>query len=175
MKKTALLVIDVQRAMFENYGPVYQGEQVIQRICGLLSRAREAGAPVIFVQHCTGSGPFKPDTPGWRIHPALTPEASEVVVQKRTPNSFKDTTLEAEIKRAAAGTLVITGMQTEFCVDTTCRAAFDRGYKVVLAEDAHTTFDTPLLSAKLIVAHHNNVLGEFFVERRPADKIRFSR
>jgi nicotinamidase-related amidase len=172
--KAALLVIDVQCAMFDVYGPPYEGEQVVERICGLIANARQSGAPVIFVQHCTEDGPFQPGTPGWRIYPALAPCASDAVIQKRTPNCFKDTALEAELQRAGAQTLVIAGMQTEFCVDTACRAAFDRGYTVILAEDAHTTFDTPALSAQQIIRHHNRVLGHAFAVRMPAGQVDFS-
>jgi nicotinamidase-related amidase len=170
---TALLVIDVQCAMFDTYGPPYQGEQVVERICGLIARARQAGAPVMFVQHCTETGAFQPGTPGWWIHPALAPRDGEVVIQKRTPNCFKDTTLDKEMERAGVRTLVIAGMQTEFCVDTTCRAAFDRGYGVILAEDAHTTFDTSTLSALQIISHHNEILGECFAVRMPASCVDF--
>ena len=67
----------------------------------------------------------------------------------------------------------VAGMQTEFCIDTNCRAAFDLGYKVVLAKDGHTTFDTPVLSAAQIIAHHNRTLNGSFVELAAADDIVF--
>ena len=64
-------------------------------------------------------------------------------------------------------------MQTEYCIDTNCRAAADLGYKVVLAKDAHTTFDTPVLSAAQIIAHHNRTLDGSFVELAAAGDIAF--
>ena len=60
-------------------------------------------------------------------------------------------------------------MQTEYCVDTSCRAAADLGYKVVLVRDGHSTFDNGVLTAEKIVAHHNRTLGGGgFVELKDA-------
>jgi len=64
-------------------------------------------------------------------------------------------------------------MQTGYCIDTNCRAAADLGYKVVFAKDAHTTFDTPVLSAAQIIAHHNRTLHGSFVELAAAGDIEF--
>ena len=62
---------------------------------------------------------------------------------------------------AAAGIerVIVAGLQTEFCIDTTCRAAMAPGLRVVLVSDGHTTFDTPDLSAAQIIAHHNRTLA----------------
>ncbi len=54
--------------------------------------------------------------------------------------------------------LAITGLQTEFCVDATARAALSRGYEVSLVADAHTTGDA-VMSAEIIIRHHNYALG----------------
>jgi nicotinamidase-related amidase len=64
-------------------------------------------------------------------------------------------------------------MQTEFCVDTAVRSAFERDYQVTLVSDGHTTFDTPALEAERIVAHHNQTLGNGFATLSPAAAIRF--
>lgn len=55
-------------------------------------------------------------------------------------------------------------MKTEFCVDTTCRAAAGLGLRPILVADAHTTTDSPLLSAQAIIEHHNRTLGGAFAE-----------
>ncbi len=64
-------------------------------------------------------------------------------------------------------------MQTEMCIDSACRAAKALGYRVVLADDAHTTFDTKVLPAERIVAHHNATLDGAFVELAKTADIRF--
>ena len=67
--------------------------------------------------------------------------------------------------------LIITGMQTEYCVDTTCRRAYSLGYRVTLVKDAHSTWGTDLLTAPQIIAHHNEVLGGWFAKLKEADEI----
>jgi nicotinamidase-related amidase len=64
-------------------------------------------------------------------------------------------------------------MQTEYCVDSACRAAAALGYRSVLVSDAHTTFDTSVLSAAQIIAHHNLTLGDSFAELALAREVRF--
>lgn len=54
---------------------------------------------------------------------------------------------------------MIAGLKTQYCVDSTCRAARDLGLDAVLVEDAHSCSDTEVLSAEQIVAHHNATLA----------------
>ena len=64
-------------------------------------------------------------------------------------------------------------MQTEMCVDSACRGAAALDYRVVLVADGHTTFDTPVIGAHLIIAHHNRLLAGGFVELAEARQVRF--
>jgi nicotinamidase-related amidase len=171
---TVLLVVDVQLGLFEDFGPLYQGEEVISTIRRLSAEARSAEVPVIYIQHCGNEGEsLDPATAGWRIHPELTPASRDVVIQKRTPDSFKNTDLRRELENRGIKRLVVTGLQTEYCVDTLCRGAFGLGYDVVLVKDAHTTFDSETLTAQEIIAHHNTVLGNWFAELKEASQIVF--
>jgi nicotinamidase-related amidase len=174
MSDVALLVIDVQMFGFGEDSPVYAAESLIARINDLIARAREAGVPVIYVQHCGAEGEIiEPGTPAWEIHPAIAPAEGEPVVQKRHPDAFQETMLQAELASRGGKHLVVAGMQTEYCVDTTCRRAYSLGYDVVLAEDAHSTWDTEHLSAPQIIAHHNATLGGWFVTLKAACDITF--
>lgn len=160
--KSALLVIDVQVAMFDESDPVHEGETLLTTIGGLITRARAAGAPVVFIRHGEGPGtPLAYGTPGWQVHPALRPLPGDVLIDKRTPDSFHETTLQDELAARGVRRLVLTGIQTEMCVDTTCRRAFSLGYDVTLARDAHSTWKSPHLSAQQIIDHHNGVLRWF--------------
>ena len=84
-KETALVVIDMQTILFDPEPP--EAEEVVARINGLASRAREAGVPVVWVQHETASGDLVPDTPGWQLHPGLLAAASDLFVRKKTDRS----------------------------------------------------------------------------------------
>lgn len=173
MSKTALLVIDVQRAMFDEAYPVYEGEALLERLQSLIARARAAGVPVIYVRHGEGPGePLAVGTDGWQIHPAIGPEAGERVIDKQTPDSFHETGLQAELAALGVEHLVVAGIQTEMCVDTTCRRAFSLGYQVTLVQDAHSTLDSATLSAPQIIAHHNGVL-RWFSSLQEAAAVRF--
>ncbi len=174
--KTALVVIDTQVGMFETPGlpPVPNGEQLLENIEGLIRRAREADVAVIHVRHADGPGhPLERGTEGWPIHPRVAPKSGEPVVDKETPDSFLHTTLREELESRGIGRLVLAGMQTEYCVDTTCRMACGLGYDVTLAADAHGTWDDGYLTAAQIVAHHNEVMGNGFAEVVPAAEIPF--
>jgi nicotinamidase-related amidase len=158
----ALLVIDVQQGMFDEQYPIYEDGPLLERIGTLIARARSCGAPVIYVQHNEGPGePLETNTPGWNIHPAIAPMDGDVIIQKRTPDSFHHTKLQSELEKWRVKRLGIAGLQTEMCVDTTCRRAFTLGYDVSLVRDAHSTFDSGALTAVQIIEHHNNVLRWF--------------
>ncbi|HUO61640.1 MAG TPA: cysteine hydrolase family protein [Candidatus Acidoferrales bacterium] len=161
-KNTALLVIDVQLAMFQSSKKKpYLGDEFLARLSKLLHAARSVGVPVVYVQHSSKRGPFVPGKPGWAIHPEIAPHPGEPVVDKHTPDSFKNTELKSVLDELGVHRLIIAGMQTEYCVDTTTRSAFSHDYEVVLVGDGHSTFDTAQLPAESIVAHHNATLHAF--------------
>ena len=102
------------------------------------------------------------------------PWCADVVVQKRHPDSFQGTTLRQELASRTIERLVITGIQTEYCVDTTCRRAYSLGYDVTLVKDAHSTWDSDHLTASQVIAHHNDVLGGWFAALKEASEVEFS-
>ena len=174
--RTALVVIDTQLGMFETPGvpPVPDGERLLRNVEGLIQRAREADVAVIHVRHADGPGhPLERGTRGWPIHPRVAPAQGEPIVDKETPDSFLRTTLGEELESRGIGRLVLAGMQTEYCVDTTCRRAFGLGYEVALASDAHGTWDSEHLSAAEVVSHHNEVMGNGFAEVVSSEEISF--
>ncbi len=165
--KTALMVMDTQLRMFETAGvpPVPDGERLLQNVEGLIQSAREAGAAVIHVRHAGGPGrPSGRGIMGWSIHPRGAPDDGQPVVDKETPDSFLRTRPRDELESRRIGRLVLAGMQTDYCVDTTCRRAFGLGYDVTLAADAHGTWDDETLTAAQIVAHHNEVMANWFAD-----------
>ncbi|MDD1763037.1 MAG: cysteine hydrolase, partial [Methanothrix sp.] len=138
--KTVLLVIDVQNVFFDPKDYIYNGEEYLGRIRGLIERAREAGVHVIYVQHEEGSTMAR-GAPGWAIHPAIAPKPGELVVPKTTPDSFYNTTLQMDLKKRGITRLIVAGFQTEWCIDTTVRRAYSLEYDVTVVEDAHSTYD----------------------------------
>ena len=171
----ALVVIDAQQAMFRTPGYVpYEGEAVIDRIASLIARARDARVPIYFVQHDEGpDGDLTPGKPGFPFVAKLTPRASDNVTVKHHGSAFHDTDLDAKLRKAGIDSLVICGMQSEYCVDAAVRSAKEHGYRVTLVADGHSTFDTKILKAKDIVAHENETLNGSYAAVVPAAMIEF--
>jgi nicotinamidase-related amidase len=176
---TALLVVDVQVGLIEK--PVYAAAAVLERIAGLIGRAHAAGAPVVYVQDKDVGGVGSRE---WQIHPAVAPQAGDLVIRKAWSDSFHETELRAELEARGVDHLVIGGMQTEACVDTTCRRAVALGYGVTLAADAHTTVDNQILPAPKSIEYHNAHLegfgqedgfgeGKRWIEVKPSAEIAF--
>jgi nicotinamidase-related amidase len=175
-KDTALVIIDVQAGMFSPSNPVYMGNDLLARIGRLIARARDAGIPIIYIQHGSEreGHPLQLGTPGWDIHPSIAPVDGDPVVEKRMPDSFQDTTLQQELEALGSKKLIIAGIQTEYCVDTTCRRACSLGYDVTLVKDAHSTWHTEQLTAPQIIDHHNALLGNWFATVKAEREINFA-
>ncbi len=159
-KKTALVIIDIQVGMIDPKNSHHI--QTLERINTLLTRARAANVPVIYVQHDGPKGHgLEVGTDAWQIHPAIAPKQREPIVNKRASDAFYDTTLKEILDSYDVNNLIVAGGQTEYCVDTSVRRATTYGYAVTLASDAHLTFDTELLSEAQIIAFYNDTLNGF--------------
>ncbi len=173
---TALIIIDVQNGLFGVFDTPYQDKDLIDTVNELIGKARLSDVPIFLVQH-NGVGkdsPLNPNTDGWKIHPALKIKKEDIHIQKDHPDSFQDTQFEKELKSRGIRKLVITGLQTEYCIDTTCRRAYSLGYEVILIENGHSTYDTEYLRAEQIINHHNQVLGSWFVTLNKSTEVIFT-
>jgi len=157
---TALLVIDVQASLCTGEFAAYDIERVLSTINASIARARAAGLPVVFVQHEQDSDPlFRFGSPGWQLASGLQAEADDQRVRKTTPDAFHHTHLQAWLQSRDIQRLLVCGLQSDFCVDTSVRRALSLGYEVVLLADAHSTLDNPVLTAAQISAHHNAIFA----------------
>ncbi len=154
---TALLIIDMQHALCFGEEAAFGIESVIEKVNALSGGARASGAPVVLVQHEEDEGPLQFGSEGWAPAGGLLTVAEDIKVRKRTPNSFHQTDLHRLLQDRGVSRLVICGLQTEFCVDTTVRQALPLGYDVTLVADAHSTTDGAL-RAEQVIAHHNRTL-----------------
>ena len=155
---TAILVIDVQQGLCEGEGAAFDCDGTITRINRVTRKARAAGAPVIFIQHESGPGDLEHGSAAWQLANALEVQPADIRLRKTTPDSFLGTELEAVLRRLGVQDLVICGMHSEFCVDTTVRRALALGFPVVLVADAHTSAGNAAISAQQVIAHHNATL-----------------
>lgn len=139
----ALLIVDIQNDYFPGGAMELEGSLLAAAKAGQLLQAfRRKSKPVIHIQHVSarpGATFFLPNTKGVEIHEAVAPVAGETVIQKNYPNSFRETPLLDHLKQLGVTELVIAGMMTQMCIDTTTRAAADLGFQCFLAHDACAT------------------------------------
>lgn len=172
----ALVIIDHQKAMFEipGYAP-FDGEAVTDRIASLIAKARAAGTPVFYVQHDGGADDeFHPGKPGFAFVDKIAPQPGDDVTVKTRSSAFHGTDFDAKLKRAGITHLVIAGMQSEYCVTSAIRGAHERGYKITLASDAHSTFNSKVADGQTIVAIINDTTCGSFGDVIPAAEIEFA-
>ena len=170
--RTALLIVDVQNGVLGKENQTYEAERLLSNLEHLIIIARESNAPIIFVQH-NAAGQLEPDSFEWQIHNRLAPEEDDIRIQKLHPSSFHDTVLEKELRRLGVTKLVIGGLQTEWCIDSTVRHGFNLGFDVTVVEDGHSTMDSPVLKAEKIVEHHNRIFNGQFASLKKAAEIEF--
>lgn len=143
--KTALLLIDIQNDYFPGGKMELRGSMDAARQAGrLLAHFRQNRLPLVHVQHVSlrsGAGFFLPGTEGVGIHDCVRPLVGETVIQKHFPNAFIETPLLQHLRGLGTGRLVVAGMMTHMCVDATVRAAFDYGFRCLVASDACATRD----------------------------------
>ena len=116
-----------------------QASKVIQE---LLAAFRSKQWPVIHIQHIAtrpGATFFLPGTLGAEIHDAVKPVSGEPVIIRHFPNSFQQTELQQQLQAKGIKKLIIVGMMTHMCIDTTVRAAFELGYECVVVGEACAT------------------------------------
>ena len=175
---TALLIIDVQQALCSGDNAAFDVGGVILRINEVARKARAAGAPVVVIQHETKGGDMDHDTKGWKLPTALHVEGSDVFMRKTASDAFLRTDLQSILESRGVSSLVICGLHSEYCIDSTTRRAMALGYPVVLVSDGHSTVDNGVLTAAQITAHHNKALSgmESFGPRTtpvPAAEVQF--
>ena len=155
---TAILVIDVQQGLCVGPGAAHDCAGTIQRINTVTQRARAAGSPVIFIQHESRTGYLEHGSPEWQLATGLEVQAADLRVRKTTPDAFLATELHVQLLERGIEELVVCGMHSEFCVDTTTRKALALGYPVVLIADGHTSAGNAAISPLQVIAHHNATL-----------------
>ena len=152
---TALVLIDLQNGITGMKLAPYTGAEVVARSARLAAAFRAQGALVVYVRVDLADMLILPsDAPGRDPKaPPPPPSASELVadsgfqagdllITKRQWGAFHDTGLDQQLRRRGIDTIVLGGIATNMGVESTARAAFDRGYKLVFAEDACSSVST---------------------------------
>lgn len=137
---TALLIVDVQNIVCAGDLRAHEVDAVIDRINQVARKARSVNALVVMVQHETRGGDMDYGTENWKLAALLERRGSDVVVRKTASDAFLDTKLQELLVSRGVADLIICGLQSEFCVDSTVRRAMALGYPVVLPSPSLASF-----------------------------------
>lgn len=143
MSERALILVDIQNDYFAGGRMSLEGaDRAAAGAARLLERFRERGWPLFHIQHIAtrpNATFFLPESDGIEFHVTVAPREGENVIRKNFPNAFRATQLDTKLRSLGVTELVVAGMMTHMCIDTSVRAAFDLGFTVELAHDACAT------------------------------------
>ena len=146
----ALIVIDVQESFRARpQWQVVDNPEIVSRVGELVAAARAGGDLVVWVLHAEpGTGTvFDPASGHVRLMDGLVPDAGEPVLTKTSHNAFTTTNLQQTLTGRGVREIVVCGIRTEQCCETTARVGSDLGYAVTFVTEATATFPSPLWSA----------------------------
>lgn len=159
-ERTALLVIDMQNDFLLPSSPVAaeQGSIAIAQVNRIIAACRQTAIPVFFVAATHTPEDFdrwrqnqlfpalpmrQEGTPGWQIHSDVDFRPGDVLVRKPRYSAFWRTDLDERLGGLEVDTLIIGGVCTNVCVESTARDASFRDYKVIVLGDACRTYGIP--------------------------------
>lgn len=152
-----LLVVDTQRLITND--SLYQFSLFESRIKELIRRARGNGVEVIFVRHDDGVGcTLTKGTDGFEIYEDFQPVSGERVFDKNVNSSFHGTGLLEYLSKKREKTIMIVGLQTEYCIDATIKCGFEHGFEMIVPENTNSTVDNTFMSAETTYRYYNQFI-----------------
>lgn len=151
LRKSCLLVVDMQNFFLDSKSPGFTpgGLAILPNVGELIKSFRRRNLPVIYTAHVHKSKELDGGIMGWwwegmilensteaEIHPDLAPLPEEKVVHKHRYSAFYNTDLEIVLRCLKVTDLVITGVMTNLCCESTTRDAYFRDYRVFFLMDA---------------------------------------
>lgn len=163
-----MVLLDAQKAITNSR--LYHFELFEANIIKLIDSARKSGIEVIFVRHDDGvENPLTKGNDGFEIYENFQPIENERIFDKTVNSAFKNTGLTEYLKEKGENTVIIVGLQTEYCIDATIKAGFERGFGIIVPANCNSTFDNDYMTAELTYNYYNN----FIWNKRYAECISF--
>ncbi len=135
----ALLVIDVQKGLFNKTIPIFKANDLLSNINLLVEKAQKNHVPIIYIQHSNDTI-LAYGSDDWQLHSDIQPTNKDFLIHKKHGNAFEETSLGVLLQSKSVNSLVITGLVTHGCVKATCIGALEIGYQVTLVEDGHSNY-----------------------------------
>ena len=154
-----LIVIDMQKGILNE--DLYDLKGVLENVAKVIDAARNSGTEVIYVKHDDGPGSgFTFRDEDFEIAEEIAPANGEKVFVKTIPSCFSNKEFAAYLEGTKDDALMIVGLQTDFCIDSTIKSAAERGYRVIVPKGTNSTFDNPYMTGE-------KTCGYFFCEVWP--------
>lgn len=152
-----LLVVDTQRLITNT--DLYNFIEFENNVKKLIAAARDNGVEVIYIRHDDGIGAeLTKGTVGFEIYEGFQPEQGEVIFDKTVNSSFNGTGLLEYLKEKKEQTVVVVGLQTDYCIDATIKCGFEHGFKMIVPQNANSTFDNDFMSAEASYKYYNEFM-----------------
>ena len=157
-----LLVVDVQKGLTEDEG-LYASDGFMEKTARLIDVARKNHVEVIYFQHDDGpdSG-FSVGDEAFEIAEAVKPAPGEKVFVKTINSCFGNKEFTEYMARQEDKRLMVIGLQTNWCIDCTVKSAFERGYEVIIPEEANSTFDNDYMTGEVTYKYYNEEIWPNF-------------
>ena len=158
-----LLVIDTQKLITNE--KLYNFNSFVSNVKLLIRTARAKNVEVIYVRHDDGEGQeLTRGTDGFEIFEEFAPEKDERIFDKTVNSPFKDTGLLEYLIGNQENQIIVTGLQTDYCIDAAVKCGFEHGFQVIVPQQANSTVDNAYMSAEKTYQYYN----EFIWKRRYA-------
>lgn len=152
-----VLAIDIQKGITDER--LYQFSEFIENAKEIIEAARKNKIEVIYVQHDDGAGSgFSIGDNDFEIVEQVAPLADEKIFYKTTNSCFGNKELAQYLQETKEDTLIIIGLQTNFCIDASVKSAFERGYKVIVPNGANSTFDNDYMDKETTYRYYNEMM-----------------
>ncbi len=152
-----LLVVDTQKLITNP--DLYNFNTFETAVKTLIAAARENGIEVIYVRHDDGAGAeLTKGTPGFEIYEGFSPLPDEKIFDKTVNSPFKNTGLLEYLKEKNVRTVVVVGLQTDYCIDATIKSGFEHGFKMIVPEHANSTFDNAFMTGEQSYKYYNEFM-----------------
>ncbi|EEK74215.1 MULTISPECIES: cysteine hydrolase family protein [Bacillus] len=144
LNQAALIIIDVQEAFNLPYWGVRNNLLAEENMKSLLEEWRKRKLPVFHIQHVNKENVqsmFYQHAETVNFKEEVQPMPDEIIIQKSVNSAFIGTNLEEQLREQECNTVVIVGLTTNHCVETTTRMAGNLGFTTYLVSDATATFN----------------------------------
>lgn len=149
-----LLVVDTQK-LITNRG-LYEFDRFESRIKTLIAQARANDVEVIYVRHDDGAGAeLTKGNAGYEIYDGFKPESGERIFDKNVNSAFCGTGLLEYLRDKKEDTIMIVGLQTDYCIDATIKCGFEHGFEMIVPEKTNSTYDNEFMAAENTYKYYN--------------------